>query len=116
MKTNKTARSINEISTVNYRNFFVAVIILFWLTAYSILQSKVNSYSLEEINTHPKYIFMYLYQLVAMEMTRLLILMLRYTYSAELRHKVVKSLKGLILNIWHYFRNLVHDNTFTCNT
>jgi len=81
-----------DISSFNYKSFTVTITILSWLACYCFLQVKVNSLTMTEVNTFPNYIFMYLYQLFAMEFTHLAILAVSVLYNKDLRRKVVKKL------------------------
>ena len=105
-----------EISSFNHKSFTVIISILAWCACYCFLQVKVNSLTLHEVNTFPNYIFLYLYQLFAMQFTHFVILTVYVAHNKDLQQKVFKISKNLALAIWKLVRNFGSKDYYSCKT
>jgi hypothetical protein len=105
LKATASTSATNEESNFNYKFFISVVASLSWFAIYAYLQVEVNSLSLQEFNTFPKYIFMYFYQLFAMEFTTLVFNAVYYIYNADLREKVRSAAFDLIMKCLYCSRS-----------
>ena len=67
-----------------------------WGIAYVLLQMKVNSYTVSEVNRFPNYLIMYAYHFVAPTITKFMIALTYYVGHSPLRKKIINEIKRLI--------------------
>ena len=107
--------SVGKNSSFNSKSFYAAFYVIGWFSLYSYLQLKINSFSPQEVNNYPNYVFMYLYQLVAAEILRLIIIITHYIVNNKLREKTSIFLRNLMSNIVNSVNNFVQKDVYSCN-
>ena len=107
--------SVGKNSSFNSKSFFAAFYVIGWFSLYSYLQLKINSFSPQEVNNYPNYVFMYLYQLVAAEILRLIIIITHYIVNNKLRDRTSIFLRKLMSNIVNLVNNFVQKDVYSCN-
>ncbi len=85
---------VSKLEKESLSDFVTNFCLVFWACIYSLLQIKVNSYSLSEVNTFPNYLYMYAYQLCGASITGFAVASVYYVRHKPMKRKLLEELKA----------------------